>query len=141
MMELKGISWLLLGLASWCTAFQPRHESVSALQIITGHVQLRPCDISIRLNPLAPFQNTFCLALRGGQGERKQQRSEDKAKKSVQTSSHNKTLLKKSLTSAKNRGVQADVHHSKKLKSKSEDEISNPLSESELDFSKLTLKV
>jgi hypothetical protein len=140
MMEFRGMC-ALLSLTSWCTGFQPRHETVYTLRNIPGHVQLPH-----RLNSLAPFQNLFCLKLRGGQGERKQ-RSEDKAKKSAQaSSSSNKILLRKSLNLAKNRDVQADVPHSNdKMKSKSEDEqirsISNPISESDIDFSQLTLKV
>jgi hypothetical protein len=139
MVEFKGI-WLVLGLASWCTAFQARHESACTLQISLCHFKIRPSDISIRMKPLVPFQSEFCLVLRGGQGERKQ-RSEDKAKKPIQVSSYNKTLVKKIMTSAKSRDVQADMPNSRKPKSKSEDEISNPSSESELDFSQLTLKV
>jgi hypothetical protein len=142
MVEFRRIWLLLICLASWCAAFHIRHESVCTLPIVPGHLQLRSSDISIGLNQMtfhARDHGMFCLALRGGQGERKQ-RSEDKAKKSIHTSSSNKTVTKK-LPPAKNRDVQADVPPSNKLKSKSGVEISNPTSDSELDFSQLTLKV
>ncbi len=139
MAKFKGI-WLLC-LASWCTAFQSKYESFCSLQIVLGRYQLWPCD---KLVGQSPHTSLFCLELRGGQGVgqgEKKQRSEGKANKSTQKSSYNKTFLKKSDDSAKNFDAQADVPHSNKLKSESEDDISNPISESELDFSKLTLKV
>ncbi len=133
MAEFKGIFLLSLA-APWCIAFQTRDESFSTLQITPGHFRLRmPNDLSVGLFPHTRSVGVFCLDLRGGQGEKKQ-RSEDKAKNAIQTSSSDKANTKK--PQIKNR---EEVLHSKK--SKPEDDPISESQSSELDFSKLTLKV